>query len=339
MSGGTDSSVAAILLREQGYEVVGVTFRFLPTEATDIAIKLAASVAARLQIEHYVVDAVEAFSIEVIDYFMEEYMKGRTPFPCTRCNERMKWPLLFRYALKLNCDYVSTGHYVRIVSEDGSSLLAMGKDKDKDQSFFLWPLLDWPLQRVLFPLGEMSKDEVKACAEKMGLRQVSKQKESIGLCFCPNDYRPYLSKILVERKREIASGYFFDEKGKIVGVHHGYPFYTVGQRRGLGLQLNSAIYVKEIEPETNKVILAPHSSLYKKDFKVRAVRFPYRHYMGDKRLWVRIRYRKQYTPCMLEWLEGDSMKVILDEPLDAIAPGQTAVFYCDDMVVGGGYIE
>lgn len=339
MSGGTDSSVAAILLRKQGYEVLGVTFRFLQTEAADRAINLAASVADKLQIEHYIVDAVDAFSTEVVDYFIEEYMKGRTPFPCTRCNERMKWPLLFEYASKYNCDRVATGHYARIVSENNSMFLAMGKDREKDQSFFLWPLLDWPLQQILFPLGEMSKEEVKAYAEKIGIGQVNRQKESTGICFCPDDYRCYLSEMLAKRRQGIASGYFFDEAGNVLGQHCGYPFYTVGQRRGLGLQLNAAMYVKEIEPDTNKVILAPHSSLYKTEFRVRAARFSNVHYMEDRRLWVRIRYRKQYTPCRVEYLGKGLMKVILAEPLDAVAPGQTAVFYCGEMVVGGGYIE
>ena len=339
MSGGTDSSVAAILLREHGYEVVGITFRFLRTPATDVAITMAVVVAERLGIEHYVVDAVDAFSAEVLDYFVAEYMQGRTPFPCTRCNERMKWPLLFLYAAKYNCARVATGHYVRVVTENTSVLLAMGKDKDKDQSFFLWPLYDRGVDKVVFPLGEMSKAEVKAYAERCGFEKVNRQKESTGLCFCPDDYRPYLSKVLEIRNQKVLLGYYVDEKGNVLGEHCGYPFYTVGQRRGLGLQLNAAMYVKEICPDMNRVVLAPHSSLYKTEFVVRNVRFPYMCYMDDSRLWVRIRYRKQYTPCRVEVLENDRMRVCLNEPLDAVAPGQTAVFYCDEMVVGGGYIE
>lgn len=339
MSGGVDSTVAALLLRQEGYQVIGVSFLFVTShlpQAED-----AAKTAKKLGITHYTIDVRERFENEVIEYFEQEYLLGRTPFPCAKCNSVMKWQLLFDIAEKHNCHWVSMGHYVQLIKENGYTFIKEGKDRDKDQSFFLWGLRQSQLQRIIFPLGEWNKSDVKALAmQQKDLQTIARKKESIGACFCPNDYRDFLKHRLAEKKIFIPEGNFVDTYGNILGRHNGYPYYTVGQRRGLGLQMNQAMFVKTIRKETNEVVIAPLSELYQNEFEVIDYNLVSPALFSQKSFdtITRIRYRKQNTLSNITILDNQRLKVKLAEPLEAIAPGQTAVFYRDGKLLGGGFI-
>ena len=338
MSGGTDSSVAAILLMEQGYEVVGITFRFWE-DGENKHLEDAQRLAKQLGIEHIAYDALEVFKKKIVGYFVDEYLSGRTPFPCAKCNNELKWKLILQEADRLRCEKVAMGHYTRIVQESGRYFISEGFDPDKDQSFFLWGLTQQQLSRIVFPLGEFQKTDVRKMAADRGFKYVSEKKDSLGACFCSGDYRPFLKKQLSEPDKFIYSGNFIDEEGKTLGRHDGFPLYTVGQRRGL-IHLNRKVFVKDILPETNEVVLAPLSAMYKTEFFVKD------YNLVDKNLFstefdtiCRIRYRKQNTLCRIIILDDKQLKVKLAEPLESIAPGQTAVFYRDGKVLGGGFIS
>ncbi|MDL2290139.1 tRNA 2-thiouridine(34) synthase MnmA [Paludibacteraceae bacterium OttesenSCG-928-F17] len=339
MSGGTDSSVAAMLLLEQGYDVTGITFRFWDEEENPQYVKDAVRLAEQLNIKHIVKDVRSIFHDTIVRYFIDEYLAGRTPFPCAKCNNELKWSLLFEEAEKLDCEKVSMGHYANIKYDNGHYFIAKGIDEDKDQSFFLWGLSEEQLKRIIFPLGEMTKDKVRKYAAEKGFKQVAEKKDSLGVCFCPGDYRSFLKSQIKDYPSYIYPGNFIDEDENTLGQHEGYPLYTVGQRRGL-IYLNRAVFVKEIRPQTNEVVLAPLKSLYKNTFKVKGYR------LIDKSLFsnnfdsiVKIRYRKQETMCRIILLDDDRLEVELKEPLESIASGQTAVFYRNDKVLGGGFIE
>jgi tRNA-uridine 2-sulfurtransferase len=337
MSGGTDSSVAAILLLEQGYEVIGITFRFWEA-GENHHLEDAKQLAEQLNIQHISFDARQVFQQQVINYFKDEYLAGRTPFPCAVCNNELKWKLILQEADKLGCDQVAMGHYTQIIKKDGFRFIKEGMDADKDQSFFLWGLSQEQLARILFPIGGLRKSQVRKIAAEKGFEYVSLKKDSLGVCFCSGDYRPFLQSQLTNPEKFIVPGNFLDEEGKIIGKHDGYPLYTVGQRRGL-VHLNQRVFVKEILPATNEVVLAPLQSLYKNEFLVRNYR------LVDKSLFsnqfdtiVRIRYRKQNNLSRIEFIDDVFLRVVLELPLEAIAPGQTAVFYRDGRVLGGGFI-
>lgn len=338
MSGGTDSSVAALKLQEAGYEVVGVTFRFYERNGDTQYLDDARSLADSLGIEHLIVDVRERFKEEIVSYFVEEYMSGHTPVPCTLCNNRFKWPLMAKIADEKGIFYIATGHYVRKVCKEGIYYLSPAKDKDKDQSFFLWGLPQELLKRVLLPMGALTKQEAREYASQCGYRQVAIKHDSIGVCFCPLDYRSFLSTYL-PADRFPGKGIFIDENGNFLGYHEGYPFYTIGQRRGLGLQLNRPIFVKEILTERNEVVLAPLASLYKhemylKDWHLQDANSVF----AMSELIVKIRYRKQANRCKV-CLVDDKLHVVLIEPLEAIAKGQAAAFYDDEgLLLGGGII-
>lgn len=358
MSGGIDSTVTACLLQEAGYEVTGITFRFVNSEISEKSIGDARQVCLNLGIEHIVYDATSIFEDKVIQYFVDEYLSGRTPFPCAVCNPQVKWKLLIDEANRLNCSHIAMGHYIQTENENGKYFLKQGIDPDKDQSFFCWGIPQEWLSRVLFPLGGMLKQEVKQLAGKYGFNSFREKKESTGPCFCKGDYRDFLrTRIasadfsicagpitdsegsIASANFSIASGPFTDSEGKVLGTHQGYPFYTVGQRRGLGIHLNKAVYVKQIIPGENKVVLGAHSELFRNSFIVE------RYNIHDESLFsgradviTRIRYRKQNTLSRIIRLNENQLKVELSEPLDAIAPGQTAVFYRDGRLLGGGFI-
>jgi len=338
MSGGTDSSVSAILLLEQGYEVVGITFRFWE-EGENVHLLDAVLLAKQLGIEHIIYDARDVFRKNVVQYFVDEYLAGRTPFPCVKCNNELKWKLILEEADRLGCEKVAMGHYVNIVHENNHYFVAEGNDPDKDQSFFLWGLTQKQLARIVFPLGQFYKTEVRAMAAERGYKKVSEKKDSLGACFCSGDYRPFLKKQLAEPDKLIYSGNFLDEEGKVLGLHEGFPLYTVGQRHGL-IHLNRKVFVKEILPQTNEVVLAPLKNIYKREFLIRDVNVVDKSlFSTEYDVYCRIRYRKQNTLSRIVFLENNTAKVELAEPLEAIAPGQTAVFYRDGKVLGGGFIS
>ena len=338
MSGGTDSSVAAILLLEQGYEVVGITFRFWE-EGENYHLQDAQRLAQQLGIEHIVYDARDAFKEKVISYFVDEYLSGRTPFPCVKCNNELKWKLIIDEADRLGCEKVAMGHYVNIIQENNHYFVTEGADPDKDQSFFLWGLSQEQLSRIVFPLGQFHKTEVRAIAAERGYKRVSEKKDSLGACFCSGDYRPFLKKQLSEPEKFIYSGNFINEQGNVLGRHEGFPLYTVGQRRGL-IHLNRKVFVKEIRPETNEVVLTPLANMYKTEFQIQNVNVVDKNLFTENfDIYCRIRYRKQNTLSRVAFMENGRAKVELAEPLESIAPGQTAVFYRDGRILGGGFIS
>lgn len=339
MSGGTDSSVAAMKLQEAGYEVTGVTFRFYEKDDATEYLEDARALASRLGMEHITYDAREVFRSRIIRYFVDEYLAGRTPVPCTLCNNELKWALLAKIADEKGIYWISTGHYVRKVLQEGKYYIAPAADRDKDQAFFLWGLKQDILQRMLLPMGDITKGEARAYAAARGFQRVATQKDSIGVCFCPLDYRSFLRREAGAQKLP-DKGRFVDENGNFLGWHEGYPFYTIGQRRGLGIQLNRAVFVKEVSVERNEVVLAPLSSLYKQEMWLKDWNLvEHSRVLEADEVIVKIRYRKQANRCRVTLAEG-LLHVRLIEPLESIAAGQAAAFYAaDGLLLGGGIIE
>ena len=337
MSGGTDSSVAALLLQDAGYEVTGVTFRFYEKDNSTEYLDDARDLCSRLCIPHLISDQREAFRSTIIDYFIREYMAGHTPVPCTLCNNYLKWPLLRQLADERGIYHLATGHYVRKRMIEEHWHITTGADADKDQSFFLWGLPQDIMERMLLPMGDLTKIRVREIAEERGFLKAATKKDSIGVCFCPMDYRSFLRKEMPAVV--INKGKFFDEKGNFIAWHEGYPFYTIGQRRGLGIDLNRAVFVKEIIPSENKVILGDLKSLEKmemclKDWNIINSSL----LLGHDDVIVKIRYRKQANRCTVTLLPDNTLHVQLHEPLTAIASGQAAAFYREDVILGGGII-
>ena len=364
MSGGTDSSVAAMRLLEAGYEVIGVTFRFYELNGSTEYLEDARNLAERLGIRHITYDAREIFAQQIIEYFVQEYLAGRTPVPCTLCNNYLKWPLLAKIADEMGLFYIATGHYAQNIQLNETFYITYAADSDKDQTFFLWGLKQDILNRMLLPMGDITKAEARAWAAEHGFRKVATKKDSIGVCFCPMDYRTFLKDWLVRNGQMLVSnseasinnsqtsgsdkqtwsdrirrGRFVDEKGTFIAWHEGYPFYTIGQRRGLGIHLNRPVFVKEIDPEKNEVVLASLSSLEKTEMWLKDWNLVNQERtLGRSDIIVKIRYRKQENYGTITVTSDHLLHVQLHEPLTAIAPGQAAAFYGDGLLLGGGII-
>ncbi len=364
MSGGTDSSVAAMRLLEAGYEVIGVTFRFYELNGSTEYLEDARNLAERLGIRHITYDAREIFARQIIEYFVQEYLAGRTPVPCTLCNNYLKWPLLAKIADEMGVFYIATGHYAQNIQLNETFYITYAADSDKDQTFFLWGLKQDILNRMLLPMGDITKAEARAWAAEHGFRKVATKKDSIGVCFCPMDYRTFLKDWLVRNGQtsvsnseasinnsqtsgsdkqtwsdRIRRGRFVDEKGNFIAWHEGYPFYTIGQRRGLGIHLNRPVFVKEIDPEKNEVVLASLSSLEKTEMWLKDWNLVNQERTLDRSdIIVKIRYRKQENHGTITVTSDHLLHVQLHEPLTAIAPGQAAAFYGDGLLLGGGII-
>lgn len=350
MSGGTDSSVAAMRLLDAGYEVTGVTFRFYELNDSTEYLEDARALAERLGIRHITYDAREIFRERIVEYFVREYMMGHTPVPCTLCNNYLKWPLLSKIADEMGIFYIATGHYVRKVKVDDTYYITYAADSDKDQTFFLWGLKQDILQRMLLPMGDITKVEARAFASERGFQKVAVKRDSLGVCFCPMDYRSFLKNWLVGNGQTLVRngqpwsemvrrGRFVDEKGAFIAWHEGYPFYTVGQRRGLGIHLNRPVFVKEIRPEKNEVVLASLQALEKTEMFLKDWNIVSRErLLGHADVIVKIRYRKQENHCTVTVTSDNLLYVQLHEPLTAIASGQAAAFYKDGLLLGGGII-
>lgn len=364
MSGGTDSSVAAMRLLEAGYEVIGVTFRFYELNGSTEYLEDARNLAERLGIRHITYDAREIFAQQIIECFVQEYLAGRTPVPCTLCNNYLKWPLLAKIADEMGIFYIATGHYAQNIQLNETFYITYAADSDKDQTFFLWGLKQDILNRMLLPMGDITKAEARAWAAEHGFRKVATKKDSIGVCFCPMDYRTFLKDWLVRNGQMLVSnseasinnsqtsgsdkqtwsdrirrGRFVDEKGNFIAWHEGYPFYTIGQRRGLGIHLNRPVFVKEIDPENNEVMLASLSSLEKTEMWLKDWNLVNQERtLGRSDIIVKIRYRKQENHGTITVTSDHLLHVQLHEPLTAIAPGQAAAFYGDGLLLGGGII-
>lgn len=378
MSGGTDSSVAAIRLLEAGYEVTGVTFRFYELNGSTEYLEDARNLAQRLGIRHLTYDAREIFSRQIIDYFVKEYLEGRTPVPCTLCNNYLKWPLLAKIADEMGIFYIATGHYVRKVKLDDTYYITSAADKDKDQSFFLWGLKQEILRRILLPMGDITKAEARVFAAERGFPKVAAKKDSLGVCFCPMDYRSFLKDWLVRNgQRQVRTGQhqvrnsqhqvrtgqhqvrvgqqlvrtgqtwselvrrgkFVDEMGNFIAWHEGSPFYTIGQRRGLGIHLNRPVFVKDIFPEKNEIVLAGLSSLEKTSMLLKDWNLvDERRALNNPDIIIKIRYRKQENHGTVTITPDNLLQIQLSEPLTAVAPGQAAAFYGENLLLGGGII-
>ncbi len=337
MSGGTDSSVAALLLQDAGYEVTGVTFRFFEQDGETEYLDDAREVCRRLGIRHVVADYRELFRQTIIDYFVGEYMAGHTPVPCTLCNNLLKWPLLRQIADELGIYHLATGHYVQRAQIDGRWHIVNGADEDKNQSFFLWGLPQDVLERMLLPIGGLTKQRVREIAEERGFRKAARKRDSLGVCFCPTDYRSLLrDRVPTEAIRR---GKFVDEQGEFVAWHEGYPFYTIGQRRGLGIDLNRAVFVKEIIPSENRVVVGDLHSLERTEMRLKdwTIVNPSTT-LGKDDITVKIRYRKQENRCTVTLRPDNTLHIRLHTPLTAIAPGQAAALYRGDVLLGGGII-
>ena len=337
MSGGTDSSVASILLQEAGYEVTGITFRFYEKDGDTEYLEDARELCNKLGIRHIVSDQREFFKTTIIEYFIREYMAGHTPVPCTLCNNYLKWPLLRDIADQMGIYHIATGHYVEKRAIDNHWHITAGADKDKDQSFFLWGLPQDILSRMLLPMGGLTKERVREIAQQRGFTKAAKKRDSLGVCFCPMDYRTFLRDNVAPEA--IQRGKFYDTEGNFIAYHEGYPFYTIGQRRGLGIDLNQAVYVKEIIPVENRVVLGDIESLALTEFRLKDWNITNPALLLDRDdVIVKIRYRKQANRCTVTLLADNTLQVSLHEPLTAVAAGQAAAFYRDDTVLGGGII-
>lgn len=342
MSGGVDSSVAAGILLEQGYEPIGVTMRLWddPTVKSGCCalddVNDAQRVADRLEIPHYVVNLREQFKKNVVDYFIDEYMKGRTPNPCIACNRVLKFDVLLKRAKQLGASKIATGHYARITRNGDGYTLRRGVDENKDQSYFLFETPAKTLGSILFPLGEMTKEQTRAKAEKLKLKTADKA-ESQEVCFAPDgDYFAFIKS----HAPSVNPGKIKTRNGKTIGEHKGIPFYTVGQRKRLNLGGNEGrLYVTAIEPETNSIVVGPEEELYARHMIVKNITLNAQIEDGLE-VDVQVRYRQSPVKASVHFADdGASAKVLFNEPERAVAPGQAAVFYIGDRVAGGGWID
>ncbi len=349
MSGGVDSSVAALLLTEQGYDVRGVTLKVWEQEDETAAVSkkweergcckvgLARHVAKILNIPHEVVETRESFQKGVIDDFVSGYLSGETPNPCVRCNERVKFGRLYHLAKEQGFDYVATGHYARIQSTEQGHFLQRGVDSKKDQSYFLYRISPSWLSHILFPLGHMHKTEVWDRAKDMDL-PIEELKESQEICFVTQgDYREFLK---IEAPQAVRPGHFVDSEGQYLGDHQGIAFYTPGQRKGLGLATGERVYVQHVIPETNTVVIGKDEGLLQEECFVREVNwFGETDQTETRSVLVKYRYASSSVPATLSPESDGILKIQFDSPQKALSPGQSAVFYEGDRVLGGGIIQ
>lgn len=341
MSGGIDSSAAAVLLKEQGHDVFGLTAKTWPEGSrccSDEDIRDARRVAAAIGIPHYVVDLAEVFEREVVGYFVDEYLGGRTPSPCARCNRFVKFGALMDKALALGAEWMATGHYARIRRDDGGRLhLLTGLDGAKDQSYFLFDLSQEQLARSLFPVGDMRKDAVREVVRRAGL-PVHDRPESQDLCFV----QAGAHHVLIERRHPEArrSGVIRDMDGRELGVHEGIHRFTIGQRKGLGIATGTPRYIVALEAGTNTVTVGGKQAVMHAGARVSGIRWTggVAADCGCKVL-VKIRYAQGAAAARLESLAGGGAEIYFDEPQFAVTPGQIAAFYVGDELIGGGWIE
>lgn len=350
MSGGVDSSVSAALLQEQGFEVIGISMqvwdygKFTATEGEkfDTCCSLddihdARRVAEQLGIPFYVVNFEEEFENLVIRDFVDEYLKGRTPNPCVRCNQWIKFELLLKKARGLGADFIATGHYARTFRDDnGRFHLLKGLDQTKDQSYFLFTLTQEQLAMTLFPLGEMTKTQVRALAARYNLR-VAEKGESQEICFVPdNDYVRFIEE---ERGKELLSGNIVDRSGKILGRHRGTYRYTIGQRRGLGIAHPEPLHVLELNAEKKEVVVGPKDALFSHGLAAANINWINPAPEAAIEATCKIRYRHQPVSCTIKPLPCNRVEVKFAEREKSVTPGQAVVFYDGDTVLGGGWIE
>ena len=354
MSGGVDSSVAAVLLQQQGYEVIGLTMHLWDydavggnvfNESSCCSVETAndaRAVCQSLGIPHYVIDVRDDFEKRVIQNFSREYLNGRTPNPCVLCNSEIKWDVLMQKGIELGCEFFATGHFARVEKDEktGRSLLLRGLDASKDQAYALWRLNQDQLRRTILPLGELTKKQVRELAAKFDLKTKDKQ-ESQEICFVPdNSYARFLHERHPELESKLENGKIVDHEGNVLGEHKGFPFYTIGQRKGLGIALGKPAYVTDIDAKSNVIVVGSRD-----DLNVRGLVARETNWISVEKLetpmsvTAKIRYNDSGRAAEIFPDGEDSVRVIFEEFHSAVTPGQSAVFFDGDVVVGGGVIE
>lgn len=352
MSGGIDSTVTALMLNDQGYEVVGITMKTWDyatsgggkkeTGCCNIdSFNDARMAAVQHGFPHYILDIRDEFGDFVIENFVDEYLAGRTPNPCVMCNTHIKWRALLKRADALGCDFIATGHYANVHQHDnGRFYLSKGVDETKDQSYVLWGLQQDLLSRTLLPLGTYHKTAIRQMAHDYGYPELAKKSESYEICFVPdNDYRGFLKRRVEGLEEQVAGGNFVDKTGKVLGKHKGYPFYTIGQRKGLDITFGKPVYVTNIIPETNTVMLGDEDDLNRQDMVVSKINWiKYDGITDGTEALTKIRYKDQGAIASL-YNHPNGVQVQFSHYAKGIAPGQSAVFYEGDDVIGGGVIQ
>lgn len=351
MSGGVDSSIAALLLKEQGYEVIGITMKTWDYGSSCVtpketgccsldSINDARALAVKLGFPHYVIDFKKEFENKIISNFIEEYIAGRTPNPCVLCNKLIKWNDLLAKADTLDCEYIATGHYAKLMFENDRYFLRKGIDDSKDQTYVLWGLSQENLKRTIFPLGDMLKSDIKEMAKEAGFDFLAKKSESYEICFIPdNDYRKFLKNRIPELEDKLNGGDFLDKQGKVLGKHNGYPFYTIGQRKGLVIAVGTPLYVNKIDAVANTVTLGGREELMSDELTVSDFNLmKYEHINGLKDITTKIRYKDKGAFSTLNE-ENNKIFIKFVEKVSAITSGQSAVFYEGNDLIGGGIID
>lgn len=352
MSGGIDSTITALMLKDQGYEVIGITMKTWDYAGSGSSKKEtgccnldsfndARMAAVQHGFPHFVLDIRDEFGTAVIDNFVEEYLAGRTPNPCVMCNTHIKWRALLKRADALDCEFIATGHYAFIHQHDnGRFFLSKGVDEQKDQSYVLWGLQQDLLSRTMLPLGKYKKPEIRQMAIDYGYPELANKSESYEICFVPdNDYRGFLKKKMPGLESKVEGGYFVDAEGNMMGKHRGYPFYTIGQRKGLDTAFGKPVYVTAINPETNTVVLGEEKDLAGQSMMVSGLNLQKYDLIPDgMESLTKIRYKDKGSMSNL-YTEGNQIRVHFYENVKSITPGQSAVFYEGDDVIGGGIIS
>lgn len=351
MSGGIDSSVAAMILHEQGYEVIGVTMKTWDYETSGgsgketgccslDSINDARHLAVKMGFPHYIVDIRGEFENKIIDNFVGEYMVGRTPNPCILCNTFIKWEALLKRADDLDCEFIATGHYAQIYEKNGRYFVGKGIDEAKDQAYVLWGISQENLKRTLFPLGKFHKPEIRKMALDHGFERLSKKSESYEICFIPdNDYRGFLKRKVDGIEEKLQGGEYVNSQGKVLGKHQGYPFYTIGQRKGLEIAMGEPYYVNDIDAENNRVVIGPRDELLGQKMLVGKLNWQKMDHIEDGiRVNVQIRHHDKGANARLYNHAEGVIRVEFETPVSAITPGQSAVFFDDEDIIAGGFI-
>lgn len=347
MSGGVDSSVAAYLLKEQGYDVIGITLSMAPNDPDAVeneggccslsAVEDARRVAQRIGIPHYVLNFKQLFKEKVIDYFVEEYMCGKTPNPCVACNKHIKFDALLKKAREIGAEYIATGHYAKIEERNGRMVLVKADDDKKDQTYMLYNFTQDQLRHTLMPCGDYTKDKIREIAKEIGLA-VHNKKDSEEICFIPdNNHGGFITK---NNPGKVKPGNFVDKDGNVLGKHKGIVYYTIGQRKGLGIALGRPVFVTRINAKKNEVVLGSQEEIFQNSLLAKDVNFmPFESLEGEMKVTAKSRYSAKVSEATIIPAPHGKVKVVFKENQRAITKGQSVVFYDGDLVVGGGIIE